>query len=1116
MDLNTVFTKTAKGVTQVNQRTQSLSRELTRVLKAIDGKSTVEEIAKRAEVTAQIAQKSLGQLQRDGFTKVFEVRIEVPLTDFGGDDDFDFTEVGKLGQSTMSFGPSPYRAMVGDQVERAAAVATTTFPVSVALATAVSAEKINFEAEKAVLENAKRAAEVETARIRVESQRLQAEAQKAQIEARARAEHEAELRAKLDVEARARRDAELRAMEEAVRAQAAAEAARKELETKLAEERKQRETFSDTRSRLTREQIEKEAEQQRALSAARARAESEAQALAIARGKAEEEAKALAVARVEAERAAKAQAEQFASAQRELRHQLKAEIEAKVRAEMEPMLRSDIEESARAEVEAAVLQEAQDEARRMLESRLEEERVMISRATDKAKLIAEDAATRMLAEQETRIRAEMEARLAAMAEENNRAEIAARKMAEAQAEASAKATAELTHRLRLEEVARQAAEAQAQNQRNLELHNRTRLEARAREEAAERVRIENELSAKLEVEKSAKVEAQARALVEQELRENAAKASQSELESARRGREEAERKAAAETKAREAATKAAAEHGAERDRIQLESESKLAEERQARAEAEQKAMQEIRAREIASREVDEQVSERKRIEREAEERIAYERRAREKAEEKARLEEEAEAMQRAHQVARLKELREHNERAEQQRLVEERNKPKKPRAKFNWLRWGSLGTIGAIALAAIALHIVPLNAMNTRLEKALAEYLHDDVSIGSLHVGFLPRPHLKVDQVNVGKLLDAKADQGKLYLEFSSLFKDQFVIDNMELQGVTISQEALQRASSWVKTEGRGKAIAISTIKLNNVKIVTKGLTIDAFDGEIALNSGGAITSASARSRDGKWTLNVKPQDPALAVAAAPITLPVTGAAPPVAPVAVVLPAQPESQWALDFSARNIVMPMGAPIPVTSIDAKGTLSGQELNFNEFNALLLEGTATGKLRAEWKQTPNFTSNFTVQRIKVDKLAEIFTRDIALTGRLQGDFTASSTTASVGDFLAKPNIQGTYVVRDGAIGNIDLVQAMRTPDAGPRGGQSKFSELNGQLRASDGVTRFEKMRLTGGILFANGTINVAGGGAISGTVGSEIRSSVAQDRAQFSVSGTVARPVFKRGG
>ena len=50
MDLKTIFTKTAKGVTQVNQKTQSLSRDLMKVLKVIDGKSNVETLASKADV----------------------------------------------------------------------------------------------------------------------------------------------------------------------------------------------------------------------------------------------------------------------------------------------------------------------------------------------------------------------------------------------------------------------------------------------------------------------------------------------------------------------------------------------------------------------------------------------------------------------------------------------------------------------------------------------------------------------------------------------------------------------------------------------------------------------------------------------------------------------------------------------------------------------------------------------------------------------------------------------------------------------------------------------------------------------------------------------------------
>ena len=60
MDLKTIFTKTAKGVTQVNQKTQSLSRDLMKVLKVIDGKSNVETLATKADVAVPVVEDGDG------------------------------------------------------------------------------------------------------------------------------------------------------------------------------------------------------------------------------------------------------------------------------------------------------------------------------------------------------------------------------------------------------------------------------------------------------------------------------------------------------------------------------------------------------------------------------------------------------------------------------------------------------------------------------------------------------------------------------------------------------------------------------------------------------------------------------------------------------------------------------------------------------------------------------------------------------------------------------------------------------------------------------------------------------------------------------------------------
>src|SRR3954468_21003955 len=96
MDKATVFTKTAKGITQVNQKSASLNKDLMKVLKLIDGKSNFGQIMERAEVDKAQLEKALNTLTKDGFARVFQVRKE-EVDPFAGEDDFDFTAPGKMG-----------------------------------------------------------------------------------------------------------------------------------------------------------------------------------------------------------------------------------------------------------------------------------------------------------------------------------------------------------------------------------------------------------------------------------------------------------------------------------------------------------------------------------------------------------------------------------------------------------------------------------------------------------------------------------------------------------------------------------------------------------------------------------------------------------------------------------------------------------------------------------------------------------------------------------------------------------------------------------------------------------------------------------------------------------
>jgi hypothetical protein len=56
----------------------------------------------------------------------------------------------------------------------------------------------------------------------------------------------------------------------------------------------------------------------------------------------------------------------------------------------------------------------------------------------------------------------------------------------------------------------------------------------------------------------------------------------------------------------------------------------------------------------------------------------------------------------------------------------------------------------------------------------------------------------------------------------------------------------------------------------------------------------------------------------------------------------------------------------------------------------------------------------------------------------------------------------------------------------------------------------------VNLQGGVLRGNGSFEIGQSSALSGRAVLEIRSQVAQDRGSFNLSGTVSRPIIRRGG
>jgi len=377
MENKTVYSKTARGMREAADKTKDLPKDLRKVLKAIDGKSTFQDLLNslKAYSPASLEQAVTALIQGDYIRKPEDAspppappspppklppKQAAPASSEG--EDLDFT----------SFASAPVEPAVS------------------AVAKIEAEAKAKQEAEA----RAKQEAEAAARRKAAEEQARKEAEEKLRREAEAKAKQEAEAKARQEAEAKARQEAEARARQEAeaaARRKAAEEQARKEAEEKL------------------RREAEAKAKQE---AEAKARQEAEAKARQEAETRAREEAEAR--ARQEAEAVARKEAEE----------KLRQEAEAKVKLEMEA-------EARQRAAEAQARQEAEEQLRREAEAKLKLE------ADAKAKREAEDAVEAQRQAAEDRAREEAEARQAAQV----LADLESRAHAEAQSLAASKPSA---------------------------------------------------------------------------------------------------------------------------------------------------------------------------------------------------------------------------------------------------------------------------------------------------------------------------------------------------------------------------------------------------------------------------------------------------------------------------------------------------------------------------------------------------------------------------------------------------------------------------------------------------------------------------------------------------
>jgi len=872
------------------------------------------------------------------------------------------------------------------------------------------------------------------------------------------------------------------------------------------------------------------------MAAARLEAEQRARDQREAQAKAEAAAKQVAEAaqreRIEAEAKAKAarEAVMAAAAQGKTR----AQIEAEQRAEQEAKARAEAAARTAAEAEALARREAERQAaeRDVRDRSISAERVRFE-AAERARREAEELRRRLEDERRAREEAERRAREEADRTRREAEERARREEEERRAREEAEA---LRQKLEEERKAREEAERRAEEERRRREREREEEERRLREEyerqeAERRAREEEERLAREAEERREAEEHQRQIRVARETEDRKrreADARKKKEDDARRWEAEQARRAADETyrqraeqedREREAREVQEAAERAEAERLAAQAADELAgslaadldsfseRQEQEHREQEEREKREREEAEQRAREAEERArhEEEERRARKAEEKRQREEEERRKAEEETqrkfeeaqrRKEEEIEKERKAREEEARKRARgdlgpaEANLggddtdgrrlspearaalRAREREVARARNRGEMAAGKAaaahrrkQTASWGTtifLFAVFTILIGAGVANFVPLN--KAEYEKVASEALGVPVRIGSANLRVLTGIEYRFERVAVGEHF--KAAEVVATPQLGALFSGDKSYARVDVRGASLQQSAL----------GGALFVGMRQGELRVGRVVASGLRLEGplslpdVDVEAEFGAGGRVASVRLSGEQVNGLLTPREKD-----------------------------------IGFDVSVRALNVPFAPKLTITEFGMKGSADAQGMTLSTFDGRLYDGTVLGSARVQWGAGWSVQGQIQGRAMN----AAVFAPPLVSEGRFEGKgrFTMSGTEPA--KLYESLRLAGDFTVSKGELASFDLSRALQASSA-QASGRTTFTDLTGEASYAGGTLALRDLKLSAGLLRANGTMDVDSRGALSGRVNVELRNL----RGTYYVGGTLVDPQLRR--
>lgn len=394
----------------------------------------------------------------------------------------------------------------------------------------------------------------------------------------------------------------------------------------------------------------------------------------------------------------------------------------------------------------------------------------------------------------------------------------------------------------------------------------------------------------------------------------------------------------------------------------------------------------------------------------------------------------------------------------------------------------SVFLLGLVFLLALILpFLIPLEGYLPQIQKMASDKLGEPVRIAELSFGLLPLPAVTLSGITLGQSHETKIAAVRVRPDLMSLFSDVKVLRTIEIDGVTLNRALVGIVTALTQKQpvDEPRTIQVKRIKLSTIQLDLDDLQWGPLRADIALDENG-ITAIEAGSEDKRFMLSLIPGD---------------------------------TDQQINIEAKSWNLPFKPALKFDTLNAQGVLKDNALNLPEINASLYGGTLHASLKIDWKQGWSVKGEAQTAQVELKEIVSMLTSATRLSGKLnaKGSFASSAKDAA----KLADNLRGNFKfdVRQGVLYGLDLESAVKSlASKGTRGGQTRFDELSGTLLIAGKHYELNQMKVSSGILGAEGNVSIAPSKKLAGRVNVAMRGTVGLIEVPLDVSGTLSDPVL----